>query len=66
MTTGTKVHNQLEEKFQESATPATFDEVLEFSKTEKTVTREMFVVSPEYGNQRISQMKYWMTPDELS
>ncbi len=35
MITGTKVHNQLEEKFQESATPATFDEVLEFSKTEK-------------------------------
>ena len=40
MTTGTHIHNQLEEKFQESATPATFEEVLEFSKTEKTVTRE--------------------------
>ena len=64
MTTGTKVHNQLEEKFQESATPATFDEVLEFSKTEKTVTREMFVISPEYGIRGFID-EIWMTPDEF-
>ena len=64
MTTGTQVHKQLEEKFQESATPATFDEVLEFSKTEKTVTREMFVISPEYGIRGFID-EIWMTPDEF-
>ena len=35
-----------------------------FSKTEKTVTREMFVISPEYGIRGFID-EIWMTPDEF-
>ena len=40
MQKGTDIHNQLEEKFLESAEPATFDEVVETSKESPTITRE--------------------------
>ena len=58
------VHNQLEKRFQETATPATFEEVLEFSKSEKRISREMFVISPEYGIRGFID-EIWMTPDEF-
>ena len=64
MIKGTQVHNQLEEKFSETATPATFDEVVEMSKTEATITRECFVLSPEYGIRGFID-EIWMTPDEI-
>ena len=64
MIKGTDVHNQLEEKFKETATPATFDEVVEMSKTEATITRECFVLSPEYGIRGFID-EIWMTPDEI-
>ncbi len=64
MIRGTEVHNQLEEKFSETATPATFDEVVEMSKTEATVTRECFVLSAEYGIRGFID-EIWMTPEEI-
>ena len=64
MINGTDVHNQLEEKFKETATPATFDEVVEMSKTEATITRECFVLSPEYGIRGFID-EIWMTPDQI-
>ena len=64
MSKGSDVHNQLEKRFQETATPATFEEVLEFSKSEKRISREMFVISPEYGIRGFID-EIWMTPDEF-
>ena len=64
MAKGSEIHNQLEKKFQETATPTTFDEVLNLSKTTKTITREMFVISPEYGIRGFID-EIWMTPDEF-
>ena len=64
MIKGSKVHNQLEEKFNETATPATFDEVVEMSKSEATITRECFVLSPEYGIRGFID-EIWMTPEEI-
>ena len=64
MLKGTEVHNQLEEKFGETATPATFDEVVEMSKTEATITRECFVLSQEYGIRGFID-EIWMMPDEI-
>lgn len=64
MLKGTSVHNQLEEKFSETATPATFNEVVEMSKSEATITRECFVMSKEYGIRGFID-EIWMTPDEI-
>ncbi|WP_407381155.1 PD-(D/E)XK nuclease family protein [Methanobrevibacter sp.] len=61
---GTHVHNKLEEKFMEDATPATFDEVVEMSKSQATVSRECFVISPEHGIRGFID-EIWMTPDEI-
>ena len=64
MLKGTEVHNTLEEKFIEDATPATFDEVVEMSKSEPTVTRECFVISPDDGIRGFID-EIWMTPEEI-
>ena len=64
MKEGTDEHNKLEEKFLESATPATFEEVVEISKKEATVTRECFVISAEDGIRGFID-EIWMTPDEI-
>ena len=64
MKKGTDVHNQLEEKFLESAEPATFEEVLEISKEESTLTRECFVISPDDGIRGFID-EIWMTPTEI-
>ena len=45
MKKGTAIHSQLEDEFNQTATPATFEEVLEISKEQKTITRECFVLS---------------------
>ena len=49
MKKGTRIHNELEEKFRKNATQATFNEVVEISKSNPTISRECFVLSPEYG-----------------
>jgi CRISPR-associated protein Cas4 len=64
MTHGSNIHNQLEHAFKKDATPATFEEVVEVSKSEATISRECFVVSPEYGIRGYID-EIWMKPDEI-
>ena len=64
MKKGTDIHNQLQEKFSETATSATFEEVLEISKEHKTVTRECFVLSGEDGIRGFID-EIWMMPTEI-
>ena len=64
MLKGTGIHNELEEKFIETATPATFDEVVEMSKTEATISRECFVISPRDGIRGFID-EIWMKPTEI-
>ncbi|MBQ9026539.1 MAG: Dna2/Cas4 domain-containing protein [Methanobrevibacter sp.] len=64
MLRGTEVHNTLEENFIKDATPATFDEVVEMSKTQATISRECFVISPDDGIRGFID-EIWMTPEEI-
>lgn len=64
MIKGTGIHNDLEEKFNKTATPATFDEVVETSKTEATVSRECFVMSADDGIRGFID-EIWMKPTEI-
>jgi hypothetical protein len=64
MLTGTKEHQKLEDRFKEDAVPTTFEEVLQSSKKEASLSREMFVVSPKWGIRGFID-EIWMTPDEF-
>ncbi|MDD3985931.1 MAG: CRISPR-associated protein Cas4, partial [Methanobacterium sp.] len=64
MREGTKVHATLEAKFKEHAEPATFDEMLETSKTGEILSRELPVISKQYGIRGFID-EIWMTPDEF-
>lgn len=64
MLKGTDVHSQLEEEFLKDAEEATFNEVLESSKKEATISRECFVISTDYGIRGFID-EIWMTPTEI-
>lgn len=64
MLEGVKEHAVLEENFKEEAVPATFDEMLESSKTGELLSREFPVVSANYGIRGFID-EIWMTPDEF-
>ncbi|MCF0225975.1 MAG: CRISPR-associated protein Cas4 [Methanobrevibacter sp.] len=64
MKKGTKVHNELEDKFKETAEIATFEEVVKLSKETKTLSREVFVISAENGIRGFID-EIQMTPDEF-
>ncbi len=64
MVQGTAEHEKLEAKFKETAEIATFDEVLETSKETTTVSREVFVISPENGIRGFID-EIQMTPTEF-
>ncbi len=64
MVQGTKEHTILEEKFKDGAEPATFDEMLETSKTGEIFSRELPVISKHYGIRGFID-EVWMTPDEF-
>ncbi len=64
MLQGTKVHETLEANFKEGAEPATFDEMLETSKTGEILSRELPVISKNYGIRGFID-EVWMTPDEF-
>jgi len=61
---GTKEHSILEANFKEGAEPATFDEMLETSKTGEILSRELPVISEQYGIRGFID-EVWMTPDEF-
>lgn len=64
MTTGSRIHHQLEDIFKQDATPAKFEDAVEASKTEASMSREVKVVSPKYGI-RGDIDEIWMKPDEI-
>lgn len=64
MKQGTAVHNNLEAEFRKTAEVASFDEVMEISKETATVSREVFVISPENGIRGFID-EIQMTPDEF-
>ena len=64
MVIGTKEHAKLEEDFKRDAKPATFEEMLETSKTVEILSRELPILSVRYGIRGFID-EVWMTPDEF-
>ena len=64
MTQGSNIHNQLEEIFKQDATPSTFEDAVEASKESASMSREVFVVAPEYGIRGYID-EIWMKPEEI-
>ncbi|MDY9924485.1 CRISPR-associated protein Cas4 [Methanobacterium sp.] len=64
MVVGTQEHARLEMEFQKDAEPATFEEMLETSKTAELLSRELPVISSRYGIRGYID-EVWMTPDEF-
>ena len=64
MTQGSKIHGQLETIFKQDATPATFEEAVEASKESASMSRECFVVAPEFGIRGYID-EIWMKPEEI-
>lgn len=64
MVVGTKEHARLEEEFLRDAEPATFEEMIETSKTAELLSRELPVISERYGIRGFID-EVWMTPDEF-
>ena len=64
MIKGQEIHQKLEDKFKEEAVPATFAEMVELSQEEELLSRELWVVSLEYGIRGFID-EIWLTPDEF-
>lgn len=64
MTHGSQIHRELEDIFKKDATPAKFEDAVEESKTEAIMSREVFVVAPDYGIRGYID-EIWMRPDEI-
>ena len=64
MTHGSQIHKQLENIFNKDATHAKFEDAVEASKTEASMSREVTVIAPDYGI-RGDIDEIWMTPDEI-
>ncbi len=64
MVIGTKEHARLETDFKKDAEPATFEEMLEASKTAEILSRELPVISVHFGIRGYID-EIWMTPDEF-
>lgn len=64
MIKGTRVHANLEADFRKDAEPATFEEMLETSRTAEILSRELPVLSVRYGIRGFID-EVWMTPDEF-
>ena len=64
MKMGSSIHQQLEDAFIKDATPATFEEVVDLSKTQPTITRECEVISQKYGIRGFID-EIQMSPEEI-
>ncbi|NYB51513.1 MAG: Dna2/Cas4 domain-containing protein [Methanobacteriaceae archaeon] len=64
MVIGTREHSRLEEEFLRDAEPATFEEMIETSKTVELLSRELPVLSERYGIRGYID-EVWMMPDEF-
>ena len=63
MTHGSQIHQELENIFKKDSTPAKFEDAVEESKTQASLSREVFVVAPNYGIRGYID-EIWMKPDE--
>lgn len=64
MTHGSQIHNQLENIFKQVSTPSTFEDAVKSSKQKASMSREVFVVSPDLGIHGYLD-EIWMKPDEI-
>ncbi len=64
MTHGSQIHQELEDIFKKESTPAKFEDAVEESKTQASLSREVFVVAPNYGIRGYID-EIWMKPDEI-
>ncbi|MEE1334891.1 CRISPR-associated protein Cas4 [Methanobrevibacter sp.] len=64
MTQGSQIHQELEDIFKQDSTPAKFEDAVEASKEEASMSREVFVVAPNYGIRGYID-EIWMKPDEI-
>lgn len=64
MTHGSQIHKELEDIFKRDSTPSTFEDAVEASKSEAVMSRECFVIAPEYGIRGFID-EIWMKPDEI-
>lgn len=64
MTHGSDIHHQLEDIFKQDSIPTSFEDAVEASKTEASMSREVSVISPKYGI-RGDIDEIWMKPDEI-
>lgn len=64
MTQGSEIHKQLEDNFKKDSQESTFEDALETSKTDALLSRECFVIAPEYGIRGYID-EIWMKPDEI-
>ena len=64
MTHGSEIHNRLEDIFKQDATPTSFESAVEASKSEALMSRECFVIAPEFGIRGYID-EIWMKPDEI-
>lgn len=64
MAQGSQVHEALESKFNETATPTTFEDAVDSSKEEAIISREVFVINPQYGIRGFID-EIWMMPNEI-
>ncbi len=64
MTQGSQIHKELEDIFKKDSTPAKFEDAVEESKTQASLSREVFVVAPHYGIRGYID-EIWMKPDEI-
>ncbi|MGL4669186.1 MAG: CRISPR-associated protein Cas4 [Methanobacteriaceae archaeon] len=64
MVEGTNEHEYLEEKFKETATPESFSNIIKLSTEEKQISREVFVIAPEFGIRGFID-EIWFTPNEF-
>ena len=64
MTHGTRIHKELEDIFKHDSTPSTFEDAVESSKTDAIMSRECYVVAPDYGIRGYID-EIWMKPDEI-
>ena len=64
MTHGSQIHQELEDIFKKDSTPSTFEDAVEASKKDASMSRECFVVAPDYGIRGYID-EIWMKPDEI-
>ena len=64
MKQGSSEHKKLEDEFLKTAKTATLEEIVDISHKEKTISREMFVLSKNYGIRGFID-EIWMMPDKI-